>query len=61
MLGGVSITTAATHVRVLCMRYCNGLIAYILLHYLMEFHLEITKDEVMATCYALAYVLKHIC
>ena len=25
------------------MRYCNGLIAYIFLHYLMKFHLEITK------------------
>ena len=73
MLGGVSITTAATHVRVLCMRYCNGLIAYILLHYLMEFHLEITKDEVKATflrpiymvCFSIcakAYMLKkHIC
>ena len=47
LLGGVSITTAATHVRVLCMRYCNGLIAYILLHYLMKFHLEITKDKEM--------------
>ena len=39
--------TAATHVRVLCMCYCNGLIAYILLHYLMKFHLEITKDKEM--------------
>ena len=39
--------TAATQVRVLCMRYCNGLIAYILLHYLMKFHLEITKDKEM--------------
>ena len=49
MLGGVSITTAATHVRVLCMRYCNGIIADILLHYLMKFHLEITKDKEMTT------------
>ena len=48
-LGSVSITTAATHVRVLCMRYCNGLIAYILLHYLMKFHLEITRDKEMTT------------
>ena len=48
-IGGVSITTAATHVCVLCMRYCNGLIAYILLHYLMKFHLEITKDKEMTT------------
>ena len=48
-LGSVSITTAATHVRVLCMRYCNGLIAYILLHFLMKFHLEITKDKEMTT------------
>ena len=36
-------------VRVLCMRYCNGFIAYILLHYLMKFHLEITKDKEMTT------------
>ena len=39
--------TAATHVRVLCMRYCKGLIAYILLHYLMKFHLVIAKDKEM--------------
>ena len=48
-LGGVSITTAAPHVRILCMCYCNGLIVYILLHYLMKFLLEITKDKEMAT------------
>ena len=49
MLGGVSITTAAMHVCVLCMRYCNGITAYILLHYLMKFHLEITKYKEMTT------------
>ena len=48
-IGGVSITTAATHVCVLCMRYCNGLIAYVFLHYLMKFHLEVTKDKEMTT------------
>ena len=41
--------TAATHVCVLCMRYCNGITAYILLHYLMKFHLEITKAKEMTT------------
>ena len=51
MIGGVSITTAATHVCVLRMRYCNGITAYIhvLLQYLMKFHLEITKDIEMTT------------
>ena len=43
------MTTAATHMCVLCMRYCNGITADILLHYLMKFHLEITKDKEMAT------------
>ena len=53
-LGGVSITTAATHVCALCMRYCNGITAYISLHYLMKFHLEITKDKEMT---AFLYIL----
>ena len=56
-LGSVSITTAATHVHVLCMRYCNGFIAYILLHYLMKFHLEITKDKEMTTSVVVLFVL----
>ena len=42
---GISITTAATHVCVLCMRYCNGNTAHILLHYVMKFHLEIAKAK----------------
>ena len=46
--------TAATHVCVLCMRYCNGITAYILLHYLMKFHLEMTKDKEMT---AFLYIL----
>ena len=37
--------TAATHVCELCMRYCNRKTAHILLHYVMEFHLEITKAK----------------
>ena len=41
--------TAATHVCVLCMRYCNGITAYILLPYLTKFHFEITKDKEMTT------------
>ena len=49
MLDDVSITTAAMHVCVLCMNYCNGITAYILLHYLMKFHLEITKAKEMTT------------
>ena len=41
--------TAATHMCVLCMRNCNGITAYILLHYLLKFHLEITKAKEMTT------------
>ena len=41
--------TAATHMCVLCMRYCNGITADTLLHYLMKFHLEVTKDKEMTT------------
>ena len=48
------MTTAATHVCVLCMRFCNGITAYILLHYLMKFHLEILKDKEMTS---ILYVL----
>ena len=43
------MTTAATHVCAIYMRYCNGITAYILLHYLMIFHIEITKDKEMKT------------
>ena len=48
-LGGVSITTPVTHVCVLCMHHCNGITANILLHYLLKFHLEITKAKEMTT------------
>ena len=48
-LGGVSITTAATHVCVLCMRCCNGITAYILLHTVMKFYLEMIKTKEMRT------------
>ena len=48
-LDGVSIMTDATHVCILCMRYCNGITAYILLHYVMKFYLEKTKAKEMTT------------
>ena len=41
--------TAATHVCILGMRYFNGITVYILLHYLMKFHLEITKEKERTT------------
>ena len=52
--------TAATHVRVLCTRYCNGLIEYILLHYFMKFHLEITKDKEMTTFFIRTFRSPHV-
>ena len=48
-LSGASITTAATHLCVLCMRFCNGIIAYILLHTVLKFYLEITKAKELRT------------
>ena len=48
-LGSVSMMTAAMHLCVLCMRYCNGIPAYVMLHYVLKLHLEMTKAKEMIT------------